>query len=94
MQRAVLEGTLLRFVIDVDETEAGRIAFAPLKVVHDAPVLIAQDGSALIGGALEVGEEFVQERNALGIVASAVIRNPPILSYGYRGICVLEASRG
>ena len=41
---AIVDGAGLGFVVNADETKACRLALAPLKVVHKAPVVVSLDG--------------------------------------------------
>src|ERR1700745_4194656 len=67
-----LHRSLLRFEINVGQTEALAIAFSPLEVIEQAPRMIAADVRAILDSAREFPEVVVIERDSPGIVNRAV----------------------
>src|SRR5690348_16899542 len=65
---AVLDGALLRLVVDVDEPEALCVAELPLEVVHQRPVAVAEHRHALRDRVVDGGEVVAEERDAARVV--------------------------
>ena len=62
---AIIDGSLLCLIIDSDESEACRLALAPLKVVKEAPMVVSLDR---ILGLTDKLELIVDEEGTEGIV--------------------------
>ena len=69
----VLDGALLRTEVHVGEAEALGVAFGPLEIVEQAPVMIGADVGAALDSAAEGGQVAAHELDAAVIGNAAVL---------------------